>query len=80
VTAEEEAERLIQQLRDAGDRRASANRHRLEGMQQLNAAYEDIRVYAAEAERLGITRKQVADAVGVTRQQLHNILTRTTSM
>jgi CRP-like cAMP-binding protein len=80
VTPEDEAARLLAQLRDAGTRRASANRHRFDGLQQLNQAYQDIRVYAAEAGPLGITRAQVAEAVGVTRQQLYIILTRTTDL
>jgi hypothetical protein len=78
MTVEDEAAELIEQLREAGVRRASANRHHLDGMRQLSKAYEDICVYAAEAARIGVSRKQIAEAVGVTRQQLHNILTRTT--
>lgn len=69
-----EADGLIAKLKDAGRRRASANRHRLEGLVQLKGAYEDIRVLAAEAGRLGITRVRVAEAVGVSRQNLHLIL------
>jgi ParB-like chromosome segregation protein Spo0J len=70
-----EADELIAQLEDAGQRRASANRHKLAGLQQLAKAYEDIRAYAAEASRLGITKKRVAEAVGLSRQGLDNILT-----
>ena len=70
-----EAAELIAQLEDAGQRRASANRHKLAGLQQLAKAYEDIRTYTAEASRLGITKKRVAEAVGLSRQGLDNILT-----
>jgi hypothetical protein len=70
-----EADELIAQLEDAGERRASANRHKLAGLQQLAKAYEDIRAYTAEASRLGVTKKRVAEAVGLSRQGLDNILT-----
>jgi len=80
VTVEDEVAELIEKLRAAGARRASANRHRWDGMQQLTTAFEDIRVYAAEAERIGVSKKRIAEAVGVSRQQLHNILTGATKM
>jgi CRP-like cAMP-binding protein len=80
VTVEDEVAELIEKLRDAGARRASANRQRWDGMQQLATAYGDIRTYAAEAERIGITRKQIAEAVGVSRQQLYNILVGATNL
>lgn len=69
-----EAGELLIQLRDAGKRRAEANRHTLPGLQALSQAYEDIRAWTAEATRLGVTKGQVAEAVGVSRTQLFNIL------
>src|SRR5690606_19619992 len=73
VTATEKSqEELLEQLADAGQRRANANRHELDGLLALRDAYEDIRKLAAEAEGK-LTRKQIADAVGVTPQALYNI-------
>lgn len=65
---------LLVQLKEAGERRAAANRHTAAGRTALDDAYADIRAYAAEAERLHLTRAQVAAAVGVARAQLYNIL------
>jgi hypothetical protein len=72
----EEREALLAQLREAGDRRATYSAHRtLAGRQELAAAYQDIRVLAAEAGRLGITKLQIAEAVGLKRAALYNVLT-----
>lgn len=77
VTAEQEAE--LDRLREAGTRRATANRQTLAGRTQLDRAYTDIRVLEPEAKRVGLTREQIAEAVGVSRAQLHNILTHKTA-
>lgn len=72
---EPDQQALIAKLQEAGSRRAGVNRHTLAGRQALDSAYADIREHAAEAERLHLTRAAVAEAVGVSRAQLHNILT-----
>jgi hypothetical protein len=70
-----ERDQLLEQLRDAGERRATANRQTLDGLTQLKKAYEDIRVYSAEARRLHMPWPRIGAAVGVSRTQLHNIIT-----
>jgi len=67
---------IVAQLIDAGELRArhSAKR-KLEDVIAKNKAYDDIRKLAVEAFELGLTRTQVADAVGVSRNALHDILT-----
>lgn len=79
TATEKSQEELLEQLADAGQRRANANRHELDGLLALRDAYEDIRKLAAEAEGK-LTRKQIADAVGVTPQALYNILTHKTKV
>ena len=72
----EEREALLGQLREAGERRALHSAQRtLAGRQELAAAYQDIRVLAAEAGRLGLAKIQVAEAVGLKRAALYNVLT-----
>lgn len=66
---------LLADLREAGSRRAEHSSSRtLAGRQALNQAFEDIRVLAAEAERLRVTKLEVAEAVGLKRAALYNIL------
>jgi hypothetical protein len=77
VTAEQQAE--LDRLAEAGHRRATANRQTLAGRGQLDQAYADIRILEPEAKRLGLTRDQIAEAVGVSRAQLHNILAHRTA-
>lgn len=71
---EQSQRELLELLQAAGARRAQANRHTLDGRRALDQAYQDIRVHGAEAERLKLTRNQVAQAVGVSRSQLFNIM------
>lgn len=68
-------------LRDAGERRANANRHTPDGMKALHAAYADIRYWTAEARRLRtpegrhlITVRRVAATVGISPSGLDNII------
>lgn len=77
VTAEQQAE--LDRLAEAGRRRASANRQTLVGRGQLDQAYADIRTLEPEAKRVKLTRDQIAEAVGVSRAQLHNILAHRTA-
>lgn len=77
VTDEQQAE--LDRLAEAGQRRAGANRQTLLGRAALDQAYADIRAIEPEVRRLGLTRDQIAAAVGVSRAQLHNILTRRTA-
>lgn len=77
VTTEQTAE--LDRLREAGHRRGTANRMTLTGRTQLDQAYADIRVLEPEAKRVKLTRDQIAEAVGVSRAQLHNILTHKTA-
>lgn len=69
---------VLMQLRDAGQRRAGANRHTPTGMATLDAAYRDIRWLAAEARRLGLTVKTVYETLGISRTALDNILNKRT--
>jgi hypothetical protein len=67
---------LLAELREAGERRAKYSTARSTiGRLSLDEAYRDIRVLAAEADRLQLTKVQVAEAVGVKRAALYNILT-----
>lgn len=70
-----EASGLLEQLTNAGQRRAAANRHSPEGLAAIGLAYDDIRALTPEAVRLGVTKRRVAEAVGVSPVQLYNILT-----
>lgn len=71
----EEQEALLVQLREAGERRAAHSAQKtLAGRRELEAAYQDIRVLAAEAGRLNLTKLQVAEAVGLKRAALYNVL------
>lgn len=74
VMTESELGTALMHLRDAGERRAHANRHTRDGIEQLTHAYSDIRVWAAEARRLGATVKSVYETVGISRTALDNIL------
>jgi hypothetical protein len=62
-----EVDEILTQLRLAGERRNRASRHTAHGMAERAAALADIRAYAAEARRLKVTHRQLADAVGVKR-------------
>jgi hypothetical protein len=75
MTTTTEATEILDQLREAGERRATANRQTLAGLEQLRRAYEDIRVYSPEARRLGCSWPVIANAVKLSRAQLHNITT-----
>lgn len=80
TTTTKTTEQLLDELAEAGRRRAANNRRGgLDMLLRLRDAYEDIRRLAAEAEGK-LTKQRIADAVGVTPQMLHNILTRKTSV
>lgn len=74
---------VLAALREAGERRAKANRHELDGLLQLKQAYDDIRRLVDEIDKredLHLTRPVIAAAVGVTQQGLYNILTHRTKV
>lgn len=65
---------LLDRLVAAGRKRATSSRHNATGLAALDDAYNEIRVVAAEATRVGLTRNEMAEAVGVGRAQLYNII------
>lgn len=74
-TAEDRAE-LLAGLREIGERRALVSTSRtLAGITAREACNEDIRVLAAEAGRLNITKMEIAEAVGLKKATLYLVLT-----
>lgn len=71
---------LLMQLRDAGERLRGANRHSPEGQAAKILAYDDIRAWGAEAFRLGVTKRKIAETVAISATQLDNILTGRTKL
>lgn len=66
---------VLEELRRAGDiREHNSNARDLEGTTAREKAYKDIRRLAAEAEKLGLTRAQIGDAVGLKRAALYLVL------
>lgn len=70
----QEQRELIERMVALGRERAGANRHTLDGRQTLDDVYREVRVQAAEAQRLGVTRVQLAEAFGVNRAAFYKIL------
>jgi CRP-like cAMP-binding protein len=60
-----EVDEILTQLRQAGERRRAASRYTSDGLRTREAALADIRAYGAEARRLKVTHKQLADTLGV---------------
>lgn len=66
---------ILEKLREAGERRKKYSAKRtIPELVERDKAYADIRKLAAQAEGSGLLRDQVAEAVGLTRGGLHNIL------
>lgn len=66
---------LLAELKVLGARRAEhSTSRRTAGRIALDAVYADIRAVVPEAERVGLTRIQVAEALGIGRAALYNIL------
>ena len=64
------------QLRAIGAERATVSTSRkLAGITRREQLNEDIRVLAAEAGRLGITKQEIAEAVGLKKAALYLVLT-----
>jgi hypothetical protein len=70
----EEQRQLLERMVELGNRRAETNRHTLVGRQILDDIYHEVRVQAAEAERIGLQRVQMMKAFGVSRAAFYNIL------
>jgi hypothetical protein len=73
---------LLEQLADLGERRTVARRQRYtpDGMTAWKANTEELRELAGRAHTAGISLPEIADTVGMVRQQLWNILHRRTSV
>jgi hypothetical protein len=69
-----EADEILTQLHQAAERRSRASRHTMEGLAVRAAALADIRAYAAEARRHGVTHEQLAEAVGVKKSTWYEIV------
>lgn len=66
---------LLTRLRDVGARRAQhSTAKNLAGVAAREACNEEIRVLAAEAGRLGITKVEIAEAVGLKKASLYLVL------
>ena len=76
-----EQQRLLDELAEIGARRADATRRRQTsaGRAALDQAYAELRALEPTAKAAGLTREQIANAVGVSRTQLHNILSHRTA-
>lgn len=70
----EEQRQLLERMVELGKRRAGANRHTLVGRQTLDDVYQEVRVQAAEAERIGVTRVHMMEAFGVSKAAFYKIL------
>ncbi len=66
--------KLIARLVELGQARAIANRHTAVGRKALDKAYAGIRKLAPEGERLGVTRVEMMQAVGVSKAAYYKIL------
>ena len=73
----EERDALLQQLREVGAERAKVSTSRkLDGITRREQLNEEIRVLAAEAGRLNISKQEIAEAVGMAKATLYLVLTR----
>lgn len=70
----EEQRQLLERMVELGKLRAGANRHTLVGRQTLDEVYQEVRVQAAEAERIGVTRVHMMEAFGVSKAAFYKIL------
>lgn len=69
-----EQREILDRLAQLGAERAGANRHTLSGRRALDDAYREIRVAAAEGDRVGLSRVQMFRAIGVSRTAFYNII------
>lgn len=69
------ADEILARLRAVGERRKKASRHNIAGIQTINETSKEIRELTNEAVEGNLLKKiEIANALGLSRQQLDNIL------